>query len=67
MGSVGSLPASSSKTFALVNGDLLEPEECGDGDDDCGEANEPLQQSGDILRKRLAAAVFAPDVRIHVL
>lgn len=39
----------------------------GDGDDDYDEANEPLRQSGDTLRNRLAAAVSTPDVRIPVL
>lgn len=35
----------------------------GDGDGDYDEASEPLRQSGDTLRNRLAAAVSAPDVR----
>lgn len=55
----------------IRNVNLLEPEEGGDGDDDCDDgcdqANEPLQQSGKTFKSRLSAAMSAPDVRIHVL
>uniref|UniRef100_UPI003AAFA187 putative nuclease HARBI1 n=1 Tax=Centroberyx gerrardi TaxID=166262 RepID=UPI003AAFA187 len=55
--------------LCIGNGDILEPDEDGDGDDgdDCDEANEPLQRSGNTLRSRLAAAVSAPNDRIPVL
>lgn len=55
--------------LCIENGDVLEADEDtegGDGDD-CGDAIEPLQQSGDSLRNRLAAAVSAPTGRIPVL
>ncbi len=57
------------RNLCISNGDILEPDKGGDGDDgdDCDDANGLLQQSGNTLRNRLAAAVSAPNDWIPVL